>query len=121
MQGKSTRVGVYKCRECGMPFSVKVGTVFEDCHVPLRFWLHAMHLLCSSKKGFSSAISSPHLGRHIQDRVVHVAPHPRGDGGRRWPMGGEGEIVEADETFIGALRASQKRRGAARRRTRTPC
>jgi hypothetical protein len=33
---------------------MKVGTVFEDSHVPMRFWLQAMYLLCSSKKGISS-------------------------------------------------------------------
>jgi hypothetical protein len=34
--------------------TVKVGTVFEDSHAPMRLWLQAMYLLCSSKKGISS-------------------------------------------------------------------
>src|ERR1700724_3127978 len=54
MGGKSTRFGVYKCYQCRQQFSVKVGTVFEDSHVPMRLWLQAMYLLCSSKKGISS-------------------------------------------------------------------
>src|SRR2546428_60494 len=54
MKGKSTRVGVYKCYQCRKQFTVKVGTVFEDSHVPMRLWLQAMYLLCSSKKGISS-------------------------------------------------------------------
>src|SRR5256885_206698 len=41
LQGKSTRVGVYKCYQCRKPFTVKVGTVFEDSHVPMRLWLQA--------------------------------------------------------------------------------
>ena len=45
LQGKSTRHGVYKCYQCRKPFTVKVGTVFEDSHVPMRFWLQAMYLL----------------------------------------------------------------------------
>ena len=30
MQGKSTRIGVYKCYQCRKQFSVKVGTVFDE-------------------------------------------------------------------------------------------
>ncbi len=29
LQGKSTRIGVYKCYACRKPFTVKVGTIFE--------------------------------------------------------------------------------------------
>ena len=39
MKGKSTRLGVYKCYQCRKQFTVKVGTVFEDSHVPMNLWL----------------------------------------------------------------------------------
>ena len=88
MEGKATRIGLYKCYQCRKQFTVKVGTVFEDSHVPMNLWLQAMYLLCSSKKGISSNQLSPHLGRHPQNRLVHVASHPRGDADRRrWPYG----------------------------------
>ena len=64
MNGKSTRIGVYKCYQCRKPFTVKVGTIFESSHVPLRHWLQAMFLLCSSKKGISANQLAPHLGLH---------------------------------------------------------
>ena len=54
MAGKATRIGLYKCYQCRKQFTVKVGTVFEDSHVPMNLWLQAMYLLCSSKKGISS-------------------------------------------------------------------
>jgi transposase-like protein len=54
LKGKSTRPGVYKCRDCRQPFSVTVGTVFERSKIPLHKWLLATHLLASSKKGISS-------------------------------------------------------------------
>jgi transposase-like protein len=54
MQGKSTRIGTYKCYVCRKPFTVKVGTIFESSHVPLHLWLQAIFLMCSSKKGISS-------------------------------------------------------------------
>src|SRR5437868_8830633 len=54
--GKSTRPGLYKCREkeCRKPFSATIGTVYERSHIPLHKWLLATHLLCSSKKGMSA-------------------------------------------------------------------
>ena len=54
LQGKSTRIGVYKCKDCRKPFTVKVGTIFEDSHIPMRIWLQAIALLAASKKGISS-------------------------------------------------------------------
>ena len=39
MGGKSTRIGALKCYQCRKPFTVKVGTVFESSHVPMRLWL----------------------------------------------------------------------------------
>jgi transposase-like protein len=102
MGGKATRIGLWKCYQCRKQFTVKVGTVFEDSHVPMNLWLQAMYLLCSSKKGISSNQLSRTLGVTLKTawfmshrireamRVVGVEP-----------MGGAGKFVEADETFIG--------------------
>ena len=102
LQGKSTRPGVYKCYQCRKPFTVKVRTVFEDSHVPMRFWLQAMYLLCSSKKGISSNQLSRTLGVTLKtawfmSHRIREAMRVVGVG----PLGGEGEIVEIDETFMG--------------------
>jgi hypothetical protein len=78
--------------------------VFEASHVPLRLWLQAVHLIASSKKGISSNQLHRTLGvtlktawfmsQRIREakRVIGVEP-----------MGGAGNIVEADETYIGKL------------------
>ena len=104
MAGKATRIGLYKCYQCRKQFTVKVGTVFEDSHVPMNLWLQAMYLLCSSKKGISSNQLSRTLGVTLKTawfmshrireamRVVGVEP-----------MGGDGEVVEADETYYGEM------------------
>ena len=96
---------------CRKQFTVKVGTVFEDSHVPMNLWLQAMYLLCSSKKGHLQQPTSRTLGVTLKTawfmshrireamRVVGVTP-----------MGGAGEIVEADETFIGRIQGEKKRR-----------
>src|SRR5438128_1649465 len=54
MPGSSTRDGLWRCRSCKKQFTVTVGTVFEDSHVPLSKWLLALHLLAASKKGMSA-------------------------------------------------------------------
>src|SRR5437016_10663069 len=54
MQGKSTRIGVYKCYDCRKPFTVKIGTIFEDSHIKMHVWLQGLFLIASSKKGISS-------------------------------------------------------------------
>ena len=42
MQGKSTRIGTYKCRACRKPFTVKVSTIFESSHIKMHLWLQAI-------------------------------------------------------------------------------
>src|SRR5580704_16747436 len=54
MKGKTTRIGLYKCYACRKPFTVTMGTIFEDSHIPLHKWLQAIFLMSSSKKGISS-------------------------------------------------------------------
>jgi transposase-like protein len=54
LHGKSTRPGVYKCKQCRKPFTATIGTLYERSHIPLHKWLLATHLLCASKKGISA-------------------------------------------------------------------
>jgi transposase-like protein len=112
MQGKSTRIGTYKCYQCRKQFTVKVGTVFEDSHVPMRVWLQAIYLLCSSKKGISSNQLSRTLG--VTLKTAWFISHRIREAMRivgMTPMGGAGEIVEADETYIGRVEGERKRAG----------
>ena len=51
---KSTRRRLWKCAACRKQFTVMVGTIFEDSHVPLNKWLLAFYLLTSSKKAMSA-------------------------------------------------------------------
>jgi transposase-like protein len=101
MQGKSTRIGVYKCYQCRKPFRVTVGTVFESSHVPVRLWLQCVHLMASSKKGISSNQLHRTLGVTLKtawfmSMRVREAMKVLG----MEPISGEGKIVEADETFF---------------------
>jgi len=102
MQGKSTRIGTYKCYACRKPFTVKVGTIFESSHVELHIWLQAIYLIASSKKGISSNQLHRTLGVTLKTAwfMSHRIREAMRSGDLS-PMGGAGGIVEADETFIG--------------------
>ncbi len=102
LEGESTRIGVHKCYQCRKPFTVKVGTVFEASHVPLHKWLQAAFLMCSSKKGISSNQLHRTLG--VTLKTAWFMSHRLREAMRETnpePMGGEGKIVEADESYFG--------------------
>jgi transposase-like protein len=103
LNGKSTRPGLYKCRQCQKPFTARIGTVYERSHIPLRKWLLATYLLCSSKKGMSAHQLWRTLGFGSYRTAWFMAMRIR-EGMREahfGPLGGEGKFVEADETFTG--------------------
>jgi transposase-like protein len=114
LKGKSTRIGVYKCRECRKPFTVKVGTIMESSHVPMNIWLQAIALLTSSKKGFSSNQLHRILGVTLKTAwfMSHRIREAMRDGTLA-PLGGNGKIVEADETYIGRKKGWKPQRGGA--------
>lgn len=102
LKGSSTRIGVYKCYACRKPFTVKVGTIFEASHVKLHIWLQAIFLLSSSKKGISSNQIARTLEITLKSAwfLSHRIREAMRDGSLG-PLGGEGKIVEADETYHG--------------------
>jgi transposase-like protein len=102
LKGSAHRPGVYQCNSCREQFTVTVGTVFERSKIALNVWLYATHLLCSSKKGMSSHQLHRMLGvtyktAWFMTHRIREAMKAEGAG----PIGGEGKIVEADETYIG--------------------
>jgi transposase-like protein len=121
LTGKTTRAGLRKCYACRKPFTVRMGTIFEDSHLPLRLWLQAIHLLCSSKKGISTRQLQRILGCgmktawHLGHRI-RLAMTPNGSLG---PLGGAGKTVEMDETELARSRKT-KRPAGFRRRTHNP-
>jgi transposase-like protein len=102
MGGKSTRIGTYKCYDCRKPFTVKVGTIFESSHIPLRLWLQAIFLIASSKKGISSNQLHRTLGVTLKSAwfMSHRIREAK-KSGKMEPFGQDGGAVELDETYIG--------------------
>jgi transposase-like protein len=113
MQGKAHRPGLYNCKECREQFSVTVGTAFEHSKVPLNKWLLATFLLASSKKGMSSHQLHRMLGVTYKTAwfMTHrIREAMKEDVKSSGPIGGEGKIVEADETYFGKTDIQPKTR-----------
>jgi transposase-like protein len=109
LEGKTTRPGLYKCKDCREPFTVTVGTIFERSKIPLNKWLLAVYLLCSSKKGMSSHQLHRTLG--VTYKTAWFMTHRIREAMRTEPtgkLGTGGGTVEADETFWGN---NKKRKG----------
>ena len=105
------RPGLKRCGDCKKQFTVKVGTVFESSHVPLHKWFQAAHLLASSKKGISA--HQMHRTLKVTYKTAWFMCHRLREAmrdGELAPMGGNGNVVEIDETFIGRLEGQPKRK-----------
>src|SRR3984893_1250093 len=109
-QAKKIRAGLYKCAECKEGFTVTVGTVCEDSHIPLNKWLIGFYMMCASKTQVSalqlqrqleigSYRSAWFMCHRIRFALQDIFPTDQLDG-----------TVEADETYVGG-----KKRGMGRR------
>ncbi|MDP3257324.1 MAG: IS1595 family transposase [Bosea sp. (in: a-proteobacteria)] len=117
LKGKAHRPGVYQCAECRGQFTVTVGTVFERSKIPLNKWLLAVHLMTSSKKGIST--HQIHRMLNVTYKTAWFMCHRIREAMRDDnppPMGGDGHIVEADETYFGdkEVVAQRTKRGKTR-------
>jgi transposase-like protein len=112
LETKTARPGLRYCNECKGQFTATVGTIFERSKIPLTKWWLAMHLIGSSKKGISSHQLHRMLGVSYKSTwfMMHRIREAMRVGGLA-PMGGEGSIVEADETFIGRKKGVEAKPG----------
>ncbi len=103
---KTKKPGRYRCgeKECRRDFTVMTGTVMERSHAKLTQWAMAFWLGASSKKGFSAHQLHRALGCQyttawfLHHRVMEAMRTGSLD---LPPLGGEGKVVEVDETYIG--------------------
>ena len=112
MKGKTTRPGLWNCRACRKPFTVKIGTIFESSHIPLHIWLQTIYLFNSSKKGIStrqlqrtfggSMKTAWFLGHRVRAAMTELGISGSG------PLGGANKVVEVDESYIGGKARNRK-------------
>src|SRR6266700_2557159 len=109
-RAKKIRAGLYHCAACDKQFTCTVGTIFEDSHIPLRKWLVAWYLLCSSKKGISSlqikrmlGLGSYRSALFMMHRIRFALQHPAFTN----QLSG---VVEMDETYVGGKNIGKGRK-----------
>ena len=112
IEGKSARPGLRKCGVCRKQYTVKVGTIFEDSHIPMTKWLMAIYMMCSSKKGVSASQIQRSLG--LSYKSSWFLCHRVREAMKKEPLlsklGSGGGTVEVDETFVGGDPANNLRK-----------
>jgi transposase-like protein len=115
-----TRIGgrseVLRCKGCEHQFTVTVGSVFQDSHLPLTKWFMATYLICESKKGISALQIKRILGIGGYKTAWYLCHRIRSammaTGSE--PLTG---TVEMDETYVGGKSHGKRGRGAANKET----
>ncbi len=102
---------LFKCADCRKPFSVRIGTIFEDSPIPLKKWFMALWLITAHKKGISSMQLSRDLDVTQKTAwfMLHRIRYAMAHGSFHKPLDG---IVEADETYIGGKHSGKRGRGS---------
>jgi transposase-like protein len=94
--------GLWLCRGCRRQVSVTAGTIFQDTHLPLSLWFHAMWEVTSQKNGVSALGLQRVLGLGSYKTAWAVLQKLR----RAMVRPGRDRLkgtVEADETYLGGL------------------
>src|SRR6185312_6940628 len=105
--------GRWRCGNpaCRKDYTVTTGMVMESSHIKLNVWLQAIHLAASSKKGFSAHQLHRTLGItyksawFLHHRIMEAMREGNLD---LPPLGGSGQVVEADETYFGPVKDPRK-------------
>jgi transposase-like protein len=105
---------LFYCKDCDYQFTVTVGTIFNDSHLPLTKWFMATLLLCEAKKGMSACQVQRTVGIsyktawylcHRIRAAMAECDKPMLDG-----------KVEIDETYVGGVGRGIAERGRGTRK-----
>jgi transposase-like protein len=98
-------------------FSVKVGTIMEDSALTLDKWAIGMWLITNAKNGISSyeLHRTLGIGQKAAWFMLHRIRLAMQAGTFEMKLGGDGKIVEADETYIGGKARNMHKAKRAKR------
>lgn len=110
---------LWRCKDCGRQYTVRIGTVYEESRIELRHWCYAFWRAATSKKGVAALEIMRHcqisyksalfLMSRIRFAMAPSVDAPKLDG-----------IVEVDETYVGGKPRYKGRSKRGRGTSKTP-
>src|SRR5580692_11828329 len=93
----------FVCEHCGYQVYPTAGTPFEKTRTSLRDWFYVMFLFCETRNGVAAKEVQRQLGVTYKTawRMCHMIREYMGTLDGNSPVGGPGEIVEIDESYVG--------------------
>jgi len=97
--GKRNKRFLWRCRECKKQYTVRIGMVYEESRLPLRYWWYAFWRASTSKKGVAALEIKRQLQISYQSALFLMNRIRFGMA----PSNPEKlkKIVECDETYVG--------------------
>jgi transposase-like protein len=117
--GERNKRFLWRCRDCGKQYTVRIGTVYEESRIELRHWCYAFWRAATSKKG----VAALEIMRHCQISYksalflmnrIRFAMAPEPDAPK---LNG---TVEVDEMYIGGKPRYKGSRSAVGERSKLP-
>jgi transposase-like protein len=107
--------GIWKRSKCRKQFFIKTKSVFEDSPIRLDKWLTAIWMIANCKNGISSyeimrATGVTQKTAWFMLHRIRLAMQDEQTGGK---LGGKGNGVEVDETFIGGKARNMRAKAKA--------
>jgi transposase-like protein len=97
----------FSCQWCGHHIHPMSGTIFQDSRTSLQTWFYVVFLFTTTRHGVSGKEiqrqtgvtykTAYRMGQQIRKHMAAI------DGDQK--LGGEGQIVEVDEAYVGGYRA----------------
>ena len=90
----------YQCKACKTRTTLRSGTVMQSSNLPFRHWFIAIHLMTSTKKGFSALELQKQIGHKFYEPIWYMVQKLRKAMGLRDGKYQLDKIVELDEGFF---------------------
>jgi len=111
----------FQCKRCSTRTTLRSGTILQASKLPYRYWFIAIHLMTSTKKGFSALELQRQIGHKYYEPIWFMMQKLRQTMGARdgnYPIN---KIVELDEGFFESVdteKSTDERKSEKKKRGR---